>query len=388
MTFRTRIIVLFVVVPATAFAIVGGFLGRAAARDDAYRHLRIFEDVVSLIENNYVEEINLNLVIDGALRGLADGLDPDSSYLSADQVQYLTTEKSLLNGRVGLELTRQYYLQIIATRDDSPAADAGLRPGDYVREINEQPTRNMSVFEGTRLLRGTPGSALSLTVLRGNSRAPHEVKLIREKLITPQVTGWMAASDVGYLRIAVFDSDVTEQITTRIDELIHKGAQQLIVDLRQTAEGPLDAGLDAARLFVTSASLAIREERGVNRETILAGTTDGEIRQPLVILVNTGTAGAAELFTAGLIANDRAKVVGGQTLGRTALQKLVDLPDGSGLLLSSVRFLTTSGTPIHQHGLQPDVVVNEPNPEFGSPLPEDDPMLKKALELLTEHRPA
>lgn len=382
MAFRTRLIILLVSAPAIAFAILSGFLGRAVAREDAYRHLRIFKDVVSLIENNYVEEVDLDRVIDGALRGLADGLDPDSAYLTADQVSRLEDGEPLPKGRVGLELTRQYYLQVIAARDDSPAADAGLRPGDYVRAIDGQPTRNMSVFQGARLLRGAPGSTLLLTILRGSSRDAHELELVREQISAPEVTGRMVSPDVGYLRIAAFGPDVAEQITLKIGELTREGARQLVVDVRQTAEGSLDTGLDAARLFVASGPLVVREEHGVAGEPIRASASDGTIRQPLVLLVNTGTAGAAELFTAGLVANDRAEVVGRQTLGRAALQKLVSLPNGSGLLLSWARFLTISGTPIHQRGLQPDVVVDEPDLAFGAAPPDEDPVLDKALDLL------
>ena len=388
MTSRTRLIVLLVSAPVIAFAVAGGFLNRAVAREDSYRHLRIFEDVVSLIMNNYVEEPDIDQVMEGAMRGLADGLDPGSGYLTADQVSRLEDEEPLPEGRVGLELTRRYYLQVIAARDDSPAASAGLRPGDYVRAINGQSTRNASVFDGVRLLRGAPGSTVSLTILRGNSSDPHELDLVREQISAPEVTGRIVSAGVGYVRIAAFGPNVAEQITLQIAELARKGAQQLIVDIRDTAEGSLDTGLDAARLFVASGALVVREENGVTRETIRAGAGNGTIRQPLVLLINTGTAGAAELFAAGLAANDRAEMVGRRTVGRAAVQKLVNLPDGSGLWLSWTRFLTASGTPIHLRGLEPDVVVDEPVVAFGATPPDEDPVLDKALNLLVSDNAA
>ena len=180
MTSRTRLVVLLVSAPVIAFVVIGGFLGRAVAREDSYGHLRIFEDVVSLIIDNYVETVDIDRVMEGAMRGLSDGLDPDSAYLTVDQVREL--DSRLPEGRVGLQLTRQYYLRVIAARDGSPAADAGLRPGDYIRSIEGQPTRTMSVFEGTRLLRGTSGSTLALTILRGNSTEPTELELVREPI--------------------------------------------------------------------------------------------------------------------------------------------------------------------------------------------------------------
>ena len=388
MTSRARLIVLLVSASVIAFAVAGGFLNRAVAREDSYRHLRIFEDVVSLIINNYVEEPDPDQVMEGAMRGLADGLDPGSAYLTADQVSRLEDEEPLPEGRVGLELTRRYYLQVVAARDDSPAASAGLRPGDYVRAINGRPTRNVSVFEGVRLLRGAPGSTVSLTILRGNSSDPHELDLVREQISAPEVTGRMVSAGVGYVRIAAFGPHVAEQITLKIGELARKEARQLVVDIRDTAEGSLDTGLDAARLFVASGALVVREEYSVTRETIRAGAGDGTIRQPLVLLINTGTASAAELFAAGLAANDRAEMVGRRTFGRAAVQKLVNLPDGSGLWLSWARFLTVSGTPIHLRGLEPDVVVDEPAVAFGATPPDEDPVLDKALDLLVSDNAA
>src|SRR4030088_1133879 len=169
MSSRTRVLVMSLSAPVIAFAIVGGFLGRVMAREDTYQHLKIFDDVVGLIASNYVEEANLDKVMRGAMHGLADGLDPDSAYLTPDEVKQVEAGTPLPAAGVGLELTRQYYLRVIAARDNSPAAKAGLHTGDYIRAINEMPTREMSVWEGIRALRGTPGSKVSVTVIRGNA---------------------------------------------------------------------------------------------------------------------------------------------------------------------------------------------------------------------------
>ena len=387
MTSRTRLVVLLVSAPVIAFVVIGGFLGRAVAREDSYGHLRIFEDVVSLIIDNYVETVDIDRVMEGAMRGLSDGLDPDSAYLTVDQVRELESGKRPPEGRVGLQLTRQYYLQVIAARDGSPAADAGLRPGDYIRSIEGQRTRTMSVFEGTRLLRGASGSTLVLTVLRGNSTEPTELELVREPIgVAAEVSGRIVSPGVGYVRIAAFGPDVAAQMTTTVAELAREGARQLVIDVRAAAEGSLDTGLDAARLFVSSGALVVREEQAGARETFRAGGGDGTLRQPLVLLVDGGTAGAAELFATALTANDRAEVIGRRTRGRTALQKLVNLPNGSGLWLSWAQFLTPSGTPIHGQGLEPDVVVDEPVVPLGTTPPDEDPVLDRAFDLLATNR--
>src|SRR3954470_24152745 len=158
MSSSTRRLVLWISAPVVTFAIVGGFLSKVTAREDTYQHLRIFDDVVNLITGNYVEKADVDKVMTGAMHGLADSLDPDSAFLSVDQVKQAESNAALPAGEIGIDLTRQYYLRVIATRDGSAAAKAGIRTGDYVRLIDGRPTREMSVFEGMRLLRGAPGS--------------------------------------------------------------------------------------------------------------------------------------------------------------------------------------------------------------------------------------
>jgi carboxyl-terminal processing protease len=382
MTTRTRLSVLLVSTPILAFVVVGGLLGKAPNGDEKYQHLRVFQDVVSLILNNYVEEVKVDRVMEGAMRGLADGLDPDSAYLTPKQVKSLDSGESLPPGDVGLELTRQYYLRIIAARDGSPGAKAGLRTGDYVRAIDNKPTRDLSVFEGMRMLRGAPGTRVVLTVIRGNAAEPRQIELIRDKAPAAMVSGRIISPDVGYVRIATFGPGVTEHVRTQVTELTKAGAKNLILDVRHTAEGTLDAGLETARLFVPSGTLAIKagREDQPSRETIGAKAGDGSINLPTTVLVTTGTSGAAELFAAALDGNKRGDLVGERTLGRAGVQKLVRLPDGRGLWLTYARYLTPSGDAIQGKGLTPDLEVEEPEVDFGEAPPTNDPVLDAALD--------
>jgi carboxyl-terminal processing protease len=384
MTSRTRLSVLLISTPVLAFIVVGGIIGKEPARgDQVFQHLRVFEDVVSLVMNNYVEDVEIDRVMEGAMRGLADGLDPDSAYLTAQQVRLIEKEgASLPAGDVGVELTRQYYLRVIAARDGSPGAKAGLQTGDFVRAIDGKPTRDMSVFEGSRLLRGAPGTKVTLTVIRGNAAEPHEVVLLREKPGAVAVTSRLMGPDVGYLRVPAFGAGVVEQIGRQAAELSKAGATSLLIDLRRTAEGPLENGIAAARLFVKSGTIAVRagREKASPRETIAAAAGDGSIALPVTLMVTTGTAGAAELFAAALDANKRADLVGERTLGRAGVQKLVKLPENRGLWLTYARYLTPAGEALHGRGLEPDVKVEEPDVEFGAPAAAKDPILDAALE--------
>jgi carboxyl-terminal processing protease len=379
---RGRLFVLIVSFPIIIFAIVGGFMGKAMAQGEAYRPLAIFEDVITLIMNSYVEEVDTNKVMSGAMHGLADGLDPDSAFLDAAQAKAYEKNESAGSGRTGLELTRNYYLRVIAARDGSPAARAGLRPGDYIRAIDGQSTRDTSVYEGMRALVGKPGSKVSLTVLRGNAAEPHVVDVVREELAAVATKGRLAQPGVGYLRIPEFGKATVDQIRSEIAALTKAGATSLVIDLRGTALGDLDTGLAAARLFVPSGTLVFRQERGKTKEPIASAAGDGSLTQPVALLTDNGTSGAAELFAAALGGNKRASLIGERTLGRAARQRFVRLPDGSGLILTHLLYLTPAQAVINEKGLTPDVAVEQPDVEFGQPLPTSDQTLDKAIEQL------
>lgn len=384
MTAKTRLSILLVSTPVLAFVVVGGLVGQErGSGESSFRHLRVFQDVVNLVMSNYVEEVGVERAMGGAMRGLADGLDPDSSYLEPKQVRALAAGETLPDGEVGLELTRQYYLRVIAARDGSPAGKAGLQTGDYVRAIDGTPTRDMSVFDGTRLLRGKPGSSVTVTVIRGNAAEPHDVTLVREAWNGPSVSGRMIGADLGYLRVATFRAGAPEELQRKALELRKSGAASLLIDLRRTAEGPLENGLAAARLFVKSGTLAIKAGRDkADRTEVQAAATDGTIDLPVTLLVTNGTTGAAELFIAAIDGNGRGEILGERTLGRAGLQKLVQLPENRGLWLTYARYLTPAGEPIHGRGLEPDVRIEEPTLEFGAAAPHQDVMLDAALEHL------
>ena len=388
MTSRTRAVVLAVSLPVLAFAVIGGFLGRdAAAQGESYKALRIFEDVVTLILNNYVEQVDVDKVMHGAMHGLADGLDPDSAYLDVQQMKTVDAPASGV-ADPGLELTRQYYLRVVAARDGSAAAKAGLQPGDYVRSINGQSTRDTTVFEGMHLLRGKAGTKVKLTILRGNAAEPHEVELLREQQPALPVKGRLLGAGTGYLRVGEFTKATAAQVRNEVQSLTRSGATRLVIDLRGTANGDLDFGFDAARLFVPSGVLGYRQARGQEKQAVSAAAGDGALTLPIAVLADNGTSGPAEVFAAALSGNKRASLVGERTLGRAGRQKIVKLPDGAGLLLTHLLYLGPGGTALHERGVTPDVAVDVPTTEFGAEPAPGDPLLDKAVETLTAAKKA
>jgi carboxyl-terminal processing protease len=391
MSSRTRLVVMSISAPIIAFAVIGGFLGKVMAREDTFQHLKPFDDVVNYITSNYVEEVSVDKVMKGAMRGLAEGLDPDSAYLTPAQVKELESARPLPAGDVGIELTRQYYLRVIAARDGSPAAKAGLRSGDYIRAIDDKATREMSVWEGARLLRGAPGSTVKLSIIRGSAADPHPVELTRSTLPPSEVHSRMEAPGIGYLRVAAIGATTLAQVKNELAALQKTGATNLIIDVRRTSTGDPDQGLALARLFVSEGTLAIREHSagsGTAREVISASPGDGAIKLPTLLLVDSGTSGAAELFASAMLGNNRAELVGEHTIGRTAIQRLIKLPDSSGLWLSTARYLTPDAKPLHEKGLEPTVGVAEPDVEFGQPPPTTDAILERALQQIAEKKAA
>ncbi|MGH9384030.1 MAG: S41 family peptidase [Vicinamibacterales bacterium] len=384
MSTRGRVLVLAASIPVIAFVVIGGFMAKAIAREDSYQVLRIFEDVVTLVMNNYVEDINVDKVMQGAMHGLADGLDPDSAYLDSRQVAAYDKGETGGSGQTGLELTRQYYLRVIAARDGSPAARAGLLPGDYLRAINGQSTRDTTVFEGQRLLRGRAGTKVHLTVLRGNAAEPHDVDLTLEELGSTKPSGRIARPGTGVLRVTEFAKSTPDQIKSEVSSLSRSGATRLVIDLRGSAFGDLDAAIASARLFVATGVLTYRQDRGKERESVTAVKGDGALTLPIALLIDNGTSGPAEIFAAALAGNKRASLVGERTFGRTARQKLIRLPDGSGLILTHLVYLTPVGAVIHEKGLVPDIAVEQPTVEFGQAAPVGDATLDKAVEALAQ----
>ena len=380
MTSRSRLIVLLISTPVILLVVVGGVLSRAMGREESYGPMKTFDEVVTLILNNYVETVEPDRIMQGAMRGLAEGLDSDSAWLTPAEATSVLRKTADPKGGIGIELTRQYWLRVIAAREGSPAAKAGLRTGDFIRAIDDQPTREMSAWTGARLLRGAPGSKVKLTMIRGNAAETHVVELVREADAAPEVTGRIVKPGVGLLRIPSFTDHTAADVKQAVATLKKDGAAHLLIDLRNTGDGGPELGIAPARLFVGDGVIVSRESRSGPKQDVTAEGGDGAITMPVTLLVTNGTSQAAEVFAAALAGHKRADVVGEHTIGRAATQELVRLPDGSGLWLSTTRYDAPGGTAIHEKGITPDLEVAEPDVDFGEKAPDTDPILDKALE--------
>ena len=383
MTRKTRWFVLVVSTPLVALVTIGGIIGTPrGAAPQSNGHLRVFEDVLRLVLNVYVEDVNVDRVMDGAMHGLTDGLDTSSAFLQPDEVRAIESKAPMPAGDIGLVVTRQFYLRVLGVRDGSPAARAGLQTGDYVRMIDGKPTRDMSGVTGMRLFRGQPGSKVSITVIRGNTADPHNFDLVREAL-NGEVVRTSMVDGVARVRVSSFGAGTAAALTAAFDTLGKSKTPGAVLDLRGVADGTPEDGIKAARLFVKTGTLAVLASRAPEPVKTAAAAGDGAIVLPVVLLVSNGTANAAEVFAAALAGNGRADLVGEPTAGVAAVQKLVKLPEAYGLWLTYERYMTVDGAqPIHERGLPPKVAIQNPVIGFDELPPATDGPLAKAVEYL------
>ena len=285
-------------------------------------------------------------------------------------------------------LTHQYYLRVVAARDDSPAAKAGIRPGDFVRLVDSRPTRDMSAFEGQRLLAGAPGSKVKLTVIRGSAAEPHVVELTREVPPTIDVKGRSQGDGIGYVRIAAL-RPTHRRSAAHADCVAHERRRHQADRRRAQRRSRRPGRRHRRRAAVRRLGHAGRPRVTVVRDRPRSRPTRATARSRCRWRCSSTPArpGPAEIFAAALGGNKRAELIGERTIGRAGVQELVKLPDGSALWITSSRYLTPAGAQLQAKGLEPDVVVDQPEGEFGAPAPADA-ILQRAIERLSAKKAA
>jgi carboxyl-terminal processing protease len=380
---RARYVLVVASLPFVLYAIMGGFLGRALAKEDAYRYLAVFQDVVTLLVNNYVEPVEMDAVMDGAIRGMMDALDPDSCYLTPKEYEAFQNPSDDEEAGIGVEIAKRYYLEIVAVLPGSPAEKAGLKPRDLLKSVNGVNTREVNIVVGESLLRGPAGSKIKLGVIRGRQPEPIDYTVDREAKPSPAVAYKMLPDSIGYIRIASFRKNVSDEVAKGIEELKRQGASELVLDVRNSFGRVAEEGAHVAGLFV-SGGLAARLQGRSGEKTDLV-LDEGRVKYtgPLVVLLNRGSSGAAEIMAGAIQHAERADLVGARTSGRSAVQKTLPMGDGSALVLSVSQYWTPDDKPLLGKGLEPSVEVREPSPN-GTQV--GDPILEKALELLAEQR--
>ena len=346
MSFRTKFILTLLSATLTLYTAVGGWISTRAQQpaNDPNAQLRIFESVLQHIQSDYVDEPNMDKVRAGALRGLAYGLDPYSTYLTPEQVKdFNAGAKDNLAG-IGAELSQvASYLYVIAPMKGSPADLAGIKAGDIIEYIDNKATRDISLYDAKQLLNGAAGTDVKLRVLRANS-SPLTINVKRGAARAASAEGRLDATRVGILRINSFADGEAADVRTRLQDLVKQGAQKIVVDMRNTAGGSLTEAVTVANLFIKDGVLAQTIGReGKALKTFSADPKTTIFNGPVVALIDRGTAGAAEVVASAIMERNRGQVVGEKSFGAGTEQQLFSLRGGDGLLLTTVKWASSNG---------------------------------------------
>src|ERR1700733_3264365 len=369
-------------------------------QDGAYRQINVYSEVLRHIQTDYVTDPNIGAVTNGALRGLLESLDADSSYLSPDDYKAYKADKGG-KAQVGINVSKRFgYATVVSVVPGSPADKANLSDGDIIEAIGAQDTRDVSLAMIQLLLEGQPGSELTISVIRPRKTAPEKVSMTRVATPLPPVAETMYEnSSILYLKPGALDHEHVQEIETKLKGMQKAGNKKVLLDLRDVAAGDMTEATRLANFLLKSGTIATLEGQKVEKQTFVADASKAiNTTAPVVVLVNRGTAGPAELVAAALMDNKRAQLVGEKTFGEGAQQKTFELPDGAALILSVAKYESPSGKKLQDDGVTPDVLVasnfdqaavvdDDATPADNQPAPVKptvtvDDQLSKALALL------
>ena len=401
MSMKTKIVVLASSFLVLLFVVVGGMDHvRASSNDGAYRQLQVYSEVLSRVRSEYVEEPNIPAVTDGALHGLLESLDSNSSYLSPEQYRDYKAHKTEAKGDIGAAVSKRFgYADVVAVIPGGPADKAGLESGDILEAIEGKSTREMSLAEIHNLIAGNPGSNLNLEVVRARRAEPQKIVVARDLITVPPVADKMMEDNIGYIQVDSFSKGKSQEIAGKLKSLQKSGAKKILLDLRNCAEGEESEGIATANLFLNHGTITYLQGQKYPREAFNADPGKDITTLPVAVLVNKGTAGPAEVVASAILENARGDVVGDKTFGDGSVQKVIEMPDGSAIILSVAKYYSPSGKAIQDAAVTPNVLAADADDDGALPdddqdtappddqqpkkqAPQQDDQLQKAIEVL------
>jgi len=345
--------------------ISGGGRHEVTAVEDSYERLKVFTEVLSLIQANYVDETKPRDLIYGGIKGMLETLDPHSSFLSPDIFKEMQVETQGSFGGLGIEITvKDRQLTVVAPIEGTPADRAGLHPADRIVKIDGNPTKDMTLIEAVKKLRGPKGTSVTLTILREESPGPFDLTLVREVIEVKSVRAKDLGDGIAYIRIASFQERTGKDLLKAIEQFQKNGISALVLDLRNDPGGLLNQAVQVSDLFLDKGQLIVYTEGRIKNQDLRFSAEQGAQvpKVPMVVLVNGGSASASEIVAGALQDWKRALVLGTKTFGKGSVQTVIPLSDGSGLRLTTAKYYTPKGRSIHGTGIVPDIVVEVPRP--------------------------
>ena len=346
-----------------------------------YETLKIFSEVLSLIESTYVEKVSSEKLIEGAIHGLVKTLDPHSSYMPPDVFQEMKVQTSGKFGGLGIEVSmRDGILTVISPIEGTPAFEAGIQAKDKIIKIEDDSTLDMSLNDAVSRLRGEVGSPVNITILRKDLKAPLLVKIVRDIIKVQSVKKNVYHSDIGYIKIRTFSKNTSSDLDKALSYLQNKNITKLILDVRNNPGGLLNQAVEVSDRFLGNENLIVYT-KGRTEDQNSRFTTHDKIKYvdyPMIILVNGGSASASEIVAGALQDLGRAVILGTPTFGKGSVQTIIPLSDGSALRLTTARYYTPNGQIIQENGITPDIVIeNQPLPTISK---KNDANAKKPTE--------
>jgi carboxyl-terminal processing protease len=338
-------------------------------REQTYKKLELFSNVLSIIQENYVEEIDTDLAIEGAINGMLLSLDPHSSYLTPESFDELQEETQGSFTGIGIEITiKNGKLTVVSPIEDTPAYEAGLQVNDTIVKIDGQWTDDMSPLEAVKKLRGAKGSEVTISVHRQDWENLKEFTLVRDVIPVQSVRALFLEKNIAYTRITNFQSHTTDDYLEAIITLRRaQDINALILDLRNNPGGLLNQAVSIADLFLDSGLIVYTKGRNKEQNMVFQAENNGALVKPaLVVLVNEGSASASEIVAGAIQDQQRGLILGTQTFGKGSVQTIIPLQDGAGLRMTTARYYTPSGKSIQAKGITPDVrviLIPPPSPE-------------------------
>ena len=327
---------------------------------EMYKNLEIFSNVLSMIEQNYVEEIDTQAIIEGAIKGMLTSLDPHSSYLKPDDFKELQVETKGSFSGIGIEITiRDGILTVVSPIEDTPAFKKGIQAGDMIIKIEGESTKDLSLMDAVKKLRGVKGTEVTISIHREGLSELQEITIVRDVIPLHSVRSTMLEPGYGYIRITNFQNKTTADLKKELADLSDKGdLHGLILDLRNNPGGLLNQSIKVSDLFLEEGIIVSTKGRLADQDIEKRAHAHGKVyKQPLIVLVNQGSASASEIVAGALQDHKRALILGTQTFGKGSVQTIIPMADGAGLRLTTARYYTPNGTSIQAKGITPDIVV-------------------------------
>lgn len=381
------------------YAIIGGMLGRVSAQNGSYQQLSIFTEVLNRIRSDYVDDTSLKNAVGGAIRGLVESVDPNGGYLSPQDVAFYKNYSPYQTSGIGAVITKQFgYPMIVSVLPGGPADKAGLGTGDVIESIDGATTREMNLVQVRGLLANPDGKPASLSVIRRRRGEPETIPVNRQVTPVPAVESKMMEGSVGYLKVPSLAPGKALEAKKHLEDVLKRGATSIVLDLRSVSAGEEKEAVELANYFLDRGTIGHLQGQKVERQTFSANAQNALTKTPLVVLINQGTAGAAEIVAAAIGDNSRGQLVGMKTFGLGAVQKLLPLDNGWALLIAVSQYQTPTGKEIQAVGVKPsievpqaseevvDPTVDQPEVQPNTPAPpaatDEDRQLKKAIEVL------